>query len=809
MLINLRSALALALLIALALPAAEDPKPAAPEKAFTIRAAKSGPWSDANTWSPARLPKEGDQVLIPRKTRVVYDVDSPAPLYYLQVAGTLTFSREKNTALNVGIIVIQTVDEYAQTGFDCTAHETEPKGEALEGERAALEVGTIADPIPQAVTARIRLHFLPGMEKNDGPAIVCCAGRMDFHGAPMSRTWLHVAKAISPGSSSVVLTEPVTGWRAGDEVLITGSRFMEGSKMRNAAETPSETRVITKIDGATIELDKPLKQAHAGGGEFSVEAANLSRNVIVESADPNGERGHTMYHKRSAGGISYARFAYLGKEGQLGRYAIHYHLCGSTMRGSSIVGAAIVDSHNRWVTIHGTQYLVVRDCVGFKSVGHGFFLEDATEEYNLLDRNLAVQAYTGKRLPKQVLPFDPNEGSGFWWANARNSFVRNVAVENQEYGYRYDCQKSRSFDTNLNVLMPDGSKKTVDVRTISTFRFEDNEAHGNFYGLVFANNGNNQPDSPVTTEKYLSEIRKIDWTGTDAQHPHIIRGLKIWETHYGMRPHCPSMWMEDIRIDHVAYGVYRPAFDNHVYKNLHLSHAGAEPFNRAMDDTSCQVGVITVDGLRFENCPEGDQRHPMVHMTDLNLTGKAECHFRNVSADMKQTRRPVFNRGGSTRADPIIDGVPYYVHDYFGPGRHAKIVSTKAASLLKDGNEYKKVPPLTGDESVAAEVKDVPWPELLPIIDDLPPATIVISVQPAGSGPAQRNKILVRGVTHDNGTIKGVAINGQAAKLTEIQKGIVDWELELESPKDGKVEAVGIDEAGNREAMAHVVSVVN
>ena len=75
------------------------------------------------------------------------------------------------------------------------------------------------------------------------------------------------------------------------------------------------------------------------------------------------------------------------------------------MRGSSVKGVAIVESHNRWITIHGTQYLVVRDCVGYRSVGHGFFMEDGTETNNLLDRNLAVQACTGKALPKQVLPF--------------------------------------------------------------------------------------------------------------------------------------------------------------------------------------------------------------------------------------------------------------------------------------------------------------------------------------------------------------------------------------------------------------------
>jgi len=126
-----------------------------------------------------------------------------------------------------------------------------------------------------------------------------------------------------------------------------------------------------------ITIDKPLAYDHLGTGDFRAEVANLSRNVTIESADPKGIRGHTMYHVGSAGSISYAEFRHLGKAGTLGRYSLHFHLCGDTMRGSSVVGASMWDSHNRWLTIHGTNYLVVRDCVGYKSLGHGFFLEDA------------------------------------------------------------------------------------------------------------------------------------------------------------------------------------------------------------------------------------------------------------------------------------------------------------------------------------------------------------------------------------------------------------------------------------------------
>src|SRR5438552_3397002 len=99
--------------------------------------------------------------------------------------------------------------------------------------------------------------------------------------------------------------------------------------------TTTEERSIRAIDGSRLTLSAPLQFEHLGAGLYRGEVANLSRNVVVESADPKGERGHTMYHKYSAGSISYAEFRHLGKEGILGKYAIHYHLCGDSMRGSS------------------------------------------------------------------------------------------------------------------------------------------------------------------------------------------------------------------------------------------------------------------------------------------------------------------------------------------------------------------------------------------------------------------------------------------------------------------------------------------
>ena len=77
---------------------------------------------------------------------------------------------------------------------------------------ARLEVGTPEKPIPAGVTARIRLHFIDGLDKAEAPLLTCRpGGRMDFHGAPMNRTWLDLGADAKPGDTSLTLSETVSG----------------------------------------------------------------------------------------------------------------------------------------------------------------------------------------------------------------------------------------------------------------------------------------------------------------------------------------------------------------------------------------------------------------------------------------------------------------------------------------------------------------------------------------------------------------------------------------------------------------------
>lgn len=764
-------------LLAASLATAQDHKDTSPKPTNLIRTAKSGAWSAASTWEGGKVPAAGSRVQIREGHIVIYDVKSDAVIRFIHVAGTLSFAPNQDTLLNVGLIRIQNGNDASENGFDCDHAPAAKDAHSSSVPRATLQVGTPSQPIDAKHIAIIRLHYIEGTDKDSWPAIVCCGGRMDLHGAAMNRTWVRLAQPAKAGDTDIAVDEAVTGWKAGDRIIVTVTNHTYGK-----GGPTTEDRVIKQIDGAKIVLEKPLDYAHLGGKDFSAEVANLSRNVVIESADPKGIRGHTMYHNGSAGSISYAEFRHLGKSGVLGRYSLHFHLCGDTMRGTSVIGASIWDSHNRWLTVHGTNYLVVRDCVGYKSLGHGFFLEDGTEVFNVFDRNLAVGAVRTKKLPKQVLPFDPNNGAGFWWANSLNTFTRNVAAENDNYGFRYEATQTSQLKLVMKVAQPDGTKKSVDIRTLPFVRFDDNEVHSST-GLYGFNLGEG--------------VNKV---GPDARHPFIVRNMKIWDTHYGFRPQVPSLRVENMMIHKVAYGVYHPHYQNHEYKNLTISQTNTEPFNRGHDDISIQFGKLTVDGLVFDGCRSGGM--PLIQISDDNPTGAAESHFRNVKTvnwNDGSKARAIVNLGGGPRPTPSTDkGVPIFLHDWYGPGKHAQVSSTRSGEFKADPTKFKQDFPLTGNESRVTELKELTFPKLLDPVDDLAPTTVITHVG------VRNGKVHVRGTTADNGDVKQVLVNGRDAKAT--RPNFAEWEITLNAAEVIRVSAHSVDAVGNVEKLAHVVN---
>jgi hypothetical protein len=177
----------------------------------------------------------------------------------------------------------------------------------------------------------------------------------------------------------------------------------------------------------------------------------------------------------------------------------------------------------------------------------------------------------------------------------------------------------------------------------------------------------------------------------------------------------------------------------------------------------------------------------------------AVSHFRGVKlANWKDNSRQkaVVNLGGGPRPQPKSDkGVPIYLHDWFGPGRHAMVVSIRSPEYKANPDRFRAEPPLTGDESRVAEVTDIPFPSPVTPVDDLPPATVITRVS------RHNGSITVEGTCSDNGEIRRVVVNGREAE--RLSPNFATWRIILAADGMAEVVAHAEDTAGNKEQLAH------
>src|SRR5688572_13977177 len=89
--------LVLCLLVSLAPLQADD----------VIRSAQSGVWSSADTWVGGKVPAAGARVHVLSGHTVTYDGASDDVIRAINIAGTLSFARDRDTRLNVGLIKIE------------------------------------------------------------------------------------------------------------------------------------------------------------------------------------------------------------------------------------------------------------------------------------------------------------------------------------------------------------------------------------------------------------------------------------------------------------------------------------------------------------------------------------------------------------------------------------------------------------------------------------------------------------------------------------------------------------------------------
>ncbi|MCH7746397.1 MAG: G8 domain-containing protein, partial [Chloroflexi bacterium] len=156
-----------------------------------VTSADSGSWSDPMIWKQGRIPGKGDRVEIAKGTQVVYDLFSRVEIGEIVVEGTLRFSRNRDTNLDVGMFTVN------------------PGG--------ALEIGTETNPIPGDVKATIRI-----VNKEEGENSIDIFGRADIHGQPLNYVYTRLSEDAEVGAERLFVADAVD-WKPGDRIVIAST----------------------------------------------------------------------------------------------------------------------------------------------------------------------------------------------------------------------------------------------------------------------------------------------------------------------------------------------------------------------------------------------------------------------------------------------------------------------------------------------------------------------------------------------------------------------------------------------------------
>src|SRR5262249_13653524 len=127
-------------------------------------------------------------------------------------------------------------------------------------------------------------------------------GKVTMYGAAKSETFVNLATEPKAGDTTLTLAQPVTGWQAGDRVLLPDtSQLVKGNQTDGNYVSQVETLSLASVssNGLTLTLSTPLQFDHLGARDgngaltFLPYVGNLSRNVMIRSQSATGTRGHT------------------------------------------------------------------------------------------------------------------------------------------------------------------------------------------------------------------------------------------------------------------------------------------------------------------------------------------------------------------------------------------------------------------------------------------------------------------------------------------------------------------------------------
>lgn len=397
-----------------------------------VRAVRSGDWSNAATWG-GKAPT--GRVVIPAGVSVVADAANTDRLKSVRVEGCLELSSEKNNRLNTEFLYVA------------------PGGELL--------AGTASRPVPATVTAEIVFPDFGALDTRvdrtlTGKGLVA-ASRVRLFGA-LKTSRVKVAAAPRRGDTVVRLDAAPSGWRVGDRLILTGTRWIPQTTKRDVvlnSPTEDEVRFVKSVSGASVTLDAPLAFDHpAPDASLGAYLVNYSRNIRL--ATENGaklipsQRAHSIYisTETTLQGVEFFEMGRTDKSKRAvdaaklgsptassnvkGRYPLHLHQQGFPADSLTPVvrGVSIWGSPGWGFAQHGGKAFVYQSNV-YNAFGSAFVSESGNETGAWVE-NTAIRGIGVNHIVKDaddVISFDLGRtGDGFWMQSRMVRLHRNVAV---------------------------------------------------------------------------------------------------------------------------------------------------------------------------------------------------------------------------------------------------------------------------------------------------------------------------------------------------------------------------------------------
>lgn len=311
-------------------------------------------WSDGGWW-PGGVPGSSSRVVIDRP--VLLDVDAAVAGVTIAQGGELHFeSGRSRTLTSSGNVVVM-------------------------GKLVMTPASASVDHVLRFVGIDDDAFVGGGMQVLDSDVGLWCMGPglLELRGSPKT-AWVRASESVERGARSVRLNAEPSGWRSGDELVLTPTAPPE-----HASHMGFDAVACGGVSGRTVALGSsaghphPVAAVGPGMAPLGCEVLNLSRNVRIEGT-PSG-RAHVIVMSNRPQDIRYVGIRYMGprqavstyREGVKGRYGLHLHMQEDASRGTRVLGVVVRDTDNHAFVTHTSHGVTLRSCISHNTADSAYW----------------------------------------------------------------------------------------------------------------------------------------------------------------------------------------------------------------------------------------------------------------------------------------------------------------------------------------------------------------------------------------------------------------------------------------------------